>query len=164
MKKLLILVLTAVMIISLISCTKEEGKETFETSSYAPSERLETLKGLEALSDTIVYEPSENPINDYFDYYLGISELPEGVVDYVYFTSASTSVREAGVFKVADKKTADTLLAAFETRCENLASTFENYSPEDTAIAKGMKSGSFDNIVWFVAAPDSESIISAIEE
>lgn len=161
MKKVFI-VLTVILAIFLIACG-EEGAE-WTVSEYKPTDRVSALSETDALSNTIVYTPDVNPIDDYFDYYLGDTALLEGISDYVYFTSAETSVAEAGVFKVKDKATADALLEAFGARAENLAITYENYSPEDTARARGVKTGSFDDIVWFVASADNDSVISAISK
>lgn len=161
MKKIL-LVITLVLTLFVMGCGEDATEWT--VSDYSPSANAEELNAVEALSNTIVYTPDENPIDDYFDYYIGDVTLLEGITDYVYFTSAETSVAEAGVFKVADKATADALLSAFDTRAENLAATYENYSPEDTQRAKDMKKGAFDDIVWFVASSDNNSVISAIEK
>lgn len=158
MKKVLIL-FTLIFTVILTAC----GEDTqWTVSDYSPVERATELQSTEALSDTIVYTEGTNPIDEYFDYYLGDAALLEGIEDYVYFTSAATSVAEAGVFKVKDKATADALLEAFDTRAESLAMTYENYSPEDTERANNMKKGSFDDVVWFVASSDNDSVISVI--
>lgn len=157
MKKALVL-LTLVFALLLTAC----GEEQWKVSDYSPADKAAELQATEALADTIVYTAEGDPIDDYFDYYIGDAALLEGIEDYVYFTSAATSVAEAGVFKVKDKATADALLSAFDTRAENLAMTFENYSPEDTERANNMKKGSFDDVVWFVASSDNDSVISVI--
>lgn len=161
MKRLLIPIIL-IFTVFLIACTDEAAEWT--VSDYSPSAKAGELQSTEALANTIVYTADANPLDDYFDYYLGDTSLLEGITDYVYFTSAETSVAEAGVFKVKDKATADALLTAFDTRAENLAATYENYSPEDTERANNMKKGSFDDIVWFVASSDNDSVISAISE
>ncbi len=160
MKKLLTL-LSILALILCASCTREEAD--FQSSDYSPLDKLNALTQTEALANTIAYEPSVNPIDDYFDYYLGLDTVPDGVSDYVYFTSATTAVSEVGIFKVPDKETAQALLDAFKARGETLASVFANYSPEDTAIAENIQIGLFDDIVWFTATSDNSSIISIIE-
>lgn len=159
MKKSFIL-LALIFAVVLVSCG-ENGTQ-WTVSDYSPVEQISELQSTDALANTIVYTAVTNPIDEYFDYYIGDSSLLDGIEEYVYFTSAETSVAEAGIFKVKDQATADALLTAFDTRAENLADTYENYSPEDTAIAKNMKKGSFDDVVWFVASSDNNSIISII--
>ncbi len=160
MKKLLVS-LVLIFAIFLVAC----GEDTeWTVSDYSPSAKAEELQGVAALTNTIVYTADVNPIDDYFDYYIGDASLLEGITDYVYLTSAETSVAEAGIFKVKDKETADALLQAFDTRAENLAATYENYSPEDTAIAQNMTKGSFDDVVWFVASSDNDSAKAIIEK
>lgn len=161
MKKAFIL-LTVILAVFLIACGEEVAEWT--VSEYSPSDKASALSATDALSNTIVYTPDANPIDDYFDYYLGDTALLAGITDYVYFTSAETAVAEAGVFKVKDQETANALLEAFGKRAENLAVTFENYSPEDTAIAMGVKISSFDDIVWFVASADNDSVMAVITE
>ena len=151
-----------ILALFIIGCGEDATE--WKVSDHSPSALADELMSTDALSNTIVYTSDANPIDDYFDYYIGDSALLEGITDYIYFTSAETSVAEAGIFKVADKATADALLSAFDTRAENLAATYENYSPEDTQRAKDMQKGSFDDIVWFVASSDNSSVISIIEK
>lgn len=153
MKKIILLVL--VLTVFIISCSEE-----WTVSDYSPVDKEESLSQL--LDDTIVYTPEENPIDDYFDYYIGDVALLDGIESYVYYTSSQTKVCEVGVFKVKDKATADALLSAFDTKAENLAIVYENYSPEDTAIANNMQKGSFDDVVWFVATADNRPVIDII--
>ena len=168
MKKLLIAAFIVLALV-LVSCGENEEKSTNESdvtvSEYSPVSIKDTLATSPALADTIIYAPeTENVLDeDYFDYYFGSSELLSGISDYVYFTSATTAVREAGVFKVKDEKTKNALLEAFGARKENLKAIYENYSPEDVARADAMISGSFDDIVWFVATDDNNAIKEIIE-
>ena len=93
-------ILLAVLALSLVFITScAEDGVSFEDAKSA-------LFDAEALSKTIVYEPDgENALDaDYFEYYFSDGSLSELVEDYVYFTSETTSVCEAGVFKVKDKK------------------------------------------------------------
>lgn len=156
MKKALI-ILTVLLALFAVSCS-----EAWSESDYKPSDIQEELDALPALADTMVYTPDENPIDEYFDYYFGDTALLDGITDYIYYTSASTNCAEAGVFKVKDQATADALTEAFKTRGGNLAATFENYSADDTAIAEDLETGSFDDIVWFVASNNNEEVKSVI--
>lgn len=160
MKKLISFALILLTLLA-VSC-KEEG---IKESDYSPSAKEAELSALEVLSDTIVYRKgSDNVLDeDYFEYYFGDASLLEGVSDYIYYTSATTSVCEAGVFKVKDDETKESLETAFSTRKDNLVSTYENYSKEDVQIAENMKSGSFDDVVWFVMTTDNNSVTEVIE-
>lgn len=152
-----IFVLFALIIsVFLVSCGKDN--EVIKDSDYSPESKKEALMATEALSDTMVYTTSENPIDDYFEFYVGDPALLEGIEEYVYFTSAGTAVAEAGIFKVKDQATADALLEAFDTRKEALITIYENYSPEDVEKASNMKKGSFDDVVWFVASSDNAAV------
>ena len=165
MKKIIIATLILLALL-LCSCNEKTEEKSF-TESEASIEAYENeLTLLDALKDTIVYSPKgENALDkDYFDYYFSNGALLEKISDYVYFTSATTTVCETGVFKVKDEATKNALLSAFETRKENLISTYENYSPEDVKTAENMISGSFDDIVWFVITNDNEAVKQAIEE
>lgn len=146
--------------ISLISCT-----EKFPVSEYSPSDKKAELDALDALSDTIVHAHSTaNELDgDYFDYYFANSELLENISDYVFYTSATTEIRETGVFKVKNEETKRALLEAIDTRKENLIAIYENYSPEDVSRAEKMLKGSFDDIVWFVITDDNTSVKEVIE-
>ncbi len=169
MKKIIIATLI-LLALFLSSCNKEEVENTNDNTITASDISIENTKNelsaLDALSETIIYSPnSENSLDeDYFDYYFANSTLLEGIKDYVYFTSATTSVCEAGVFKVKDAETKEALLSAFETRKENLISTYENYSPEDVEVAENMTKGSFDDVVWFVMTKDNQSVKEVIEK
>lgn len=160
MKKLL-MILTVILAVLFTACTEDAPEWT--VSDYSPSAMETALSDTEVLANSIIYNEA-NPINDYFDYYFVDTALLEGITDYLFYTSADTSVSEVGIFKVKDKETADALLEALGTRAENLVATYENYSPEDTAIAQNMVKGSFDDIVWFAATADNDAIRSVIEK
>ena len=163
MKKILAILLLAFVF---ISCSDNAEKENFTESDYSIKDTTENLSTFALLSDTILYTPDgENVLDgDYFDYYFGNSELLEKISDYAYFTSATTAVCEVGIFKVKDNDTKEALLLAIEERKENLISTYENYSPEDVEIAKGLLKGSFDDIVYFAMTTENDSVKSAIEK
>ena len=169
MKRIIIATLI-LLALFLSSCNKEEVENTNDNTITASDISIENTKNelssLDALSETIVYSKgSENALDeDYFDYYFSDSSLLEDISDYVYFTSATTSVCEAGVFKVKDAETKEALLSAFETRKENLISTYENYSPEDVEVAENMIKGSFDDVVWFVMTKENQSVKEVIEK
>lgn len=165
MKKIIIVTLILLSLV-LSSCNEKTEVKDFTESNISIETYEKDLTLLDALSETIVYSPkSENSLDkDYFDYYFGNGDLFDSVSDYVYFTSATTSVCETGVFKVKNEDTKNALLSAFETRKENLISTYENYSPEDVETAKNMISGSFDDVVWFVITKDNNSVKETIEK
>ena len=168
MKKIFLVIL-ALLALTLVACDKEEKapeKSSFTESEISVSAIAKSLSDSDALADTIIYKNGgENPLDeDYFDYYFGNSALLSDVTDYVYYTSATTSVCEAGVFKVKNEETRDALLSAFDTRKENLMATYENYSPADVAIASDMKKGSFDDVVWFVMTKNNDAVKAIIEE
>ncbi len=160
MKKLISAALI-ILTLFLVSC-KEEG---LKESDYSIADKKASLSALEVLSETIIYEKDgENALDgDYFEYYFGDASLLEGVSDYIYYTSATTSVCEVGIFKVKDDDTKTALETAFTTRKENLVSTYENYSKADVQIAENMKNGSFDDVVWFVMTTDNASVTEIIE-
>ena len=164
MKKIsIILVLAMILSFALISCgDKKENDAEWKTSDYSPASKVEALTALPALADTSVFTANDNPIDDDFDYYFGDATLMDGIEEYVFFTSKKASVAEAGIFKCKDKKTAEALLKSFAERRENLSETFKLYSPEDTNIALNMKTGSFDDIVWFAATNDNQSVADII--
>ena len=160
MKKLISVALVILTLFA-VSC-KEEG---LKVSDYSVADKKAELSALELLAETIIYEKDgENVLNsDYFEYYFGDSALLEGISDYIYYTSATTSVCEVGIFKVKDGETKTALENAFTTRKENLISTYENYSKADVQIAENMKNGSFDDVVWFVMTTDNASVTEVIE-
>lgn len=168
MKKIIAVTLILLSLL-LVSCNKEEEKpqdSSITVSEVSPVSFTEELSTLDVLSETILYTPdSENPLDeDYFDYYFGDKELLSKVSDYAFYTSATTAVSEVGIFKVKDSEAKEKLLSAFETRKNNLISTYENYSPEDVEVASQMITGSFDDIVWFAATRDNGSIKAVIEK
>ena len=122
------------------------------------------LEGLEVLSDTIKYTPDgENKLDaDYLDYYFGNSDLV--AEDYIFFTSSGTSVCEVGVFKVSDKAVQKDFTDAFKKRGENLATIYENYSPDDTERAQNIKIGSTADYVWFSMTSDNAAVTDAINK
>ena len=159
MKKLIIITLILLSLI-LSSCNEKEEEKLFAESNISVETYEKDLALLDILNETIIYSPKgENTLDkDYFDYYFANGDLFDKVSDYVYFTSATTSVCETGIFKVKDEETKKALLSAFEIRKENLISTYENYSPEDVETAKNMISGSFDDVVWFVITKDNQTV------
>ncbi|MBQ7897091.1 MAG: DUF4358 domain-containing protein [Clostridia bacterium] len=167
MKKLIVITLIFLALL-LVSCNKEEkpADNGITISEISPVTFTEELSGLDVLSETILYTPSsDNALDeDYFDYYFGNKELLEKISDYAYYTSATTSVCEVGIFKVKDTEAKENLLSAFETRKNNLISTYENYSPEDADVASDMITGSFDDVVWFAATSDNASVKAVIEK
>ena len=163
MKKIsLILVFAMLLTLTLVSCGDKKESEEWKTSDYSPVSKVEALTALPALADTTVFTPADNPIDEDFDYYFGDATLMDGIEEYVFFTSKKASVAEAGIFKCKDKKTAEALLKSFATRRENLSETFKLYSVDDTNIALNMKTGSFDDIVWFSATNDNQSVTDII--
>ncbi len=168
MKKIIAVTLILLSLI-LASCNKDEEKPQdngITVSDVSASSFTAGLSGLDVLSETILYTPASDNVldEDYFDYYFGNKELLEKISDYAFYTSATTSVCEVGVFKVKDSEAKESLLSAFETRKNNLVSTYENYSPEDVEVANAMITGSFDDIVWFSATRDNGAVKAVIEE
>ena len=163
MKKIsLILVLAMIFTLTFASCGGKEETKTdnaeWKASDYSPVSKVDALKALPALADTIVFTPEENPLDDLYDYYFEEVTLGEGVVEYVYFTSAKTDVSEVGIFKVKDKAAAEAFLKGFEYRREVLINNSEGYFPEQIKLAENMSIGAFDDIVWFVATKDNKSV------
>ena len=158
-------VILAVLAVFAVSCNKNEENE-WTKSERSPVSLESELSELDVLSNTIVYKTDgENVLDaDYFAYYFGDEELLDGIEEYIYYTSATSTVSEVGVFKVKDEKTAQSLLSAFKARGENLEAIYENYSPADVAVAKGMQTGSFDDIVWFSATTDNDSVTAVVTE
>lgn len=163
MKKFIALLL---LVFVFVSCSNDSEKQNFTESDYSIKDTVENLSTFALLSDTILYLPDgENVLDaDYFDYYFGKSELLENISDYAYYTSATTAVCEVGIFKVKDSDTKDALISAIEERKNNLISTYENYSPEDVEIAKGLVVDSFDDIVYFAMTTENDSVKSVIEK
>ena len=148
-----------ILTVILVSCGENEEKtQELQESSLNMATVEASVMGL--LDDTILYsKDSENKLDaDYFEYYFGASDLLEGITDYFFYTSATTSVSEAGAFKVKDSDTAKALLAAFDTRCENLKAIYENYSPEDVGVAEKMIKGQNGNVVYFAMTKNEESL------
>ncbi|MBE6700899.1 MAG: DUF4358 domain-containing protein [Ruminococcaceae bacterium] len=170
MKKItiLLLLLTLIFTFNLVSCNKEENSENtaIEVSDYAFETVVESLLNEDVLSNVISYtKDGENVLDaDYFEYYFSDPALLEGISEYFYCTSATTSVSEVGIFQVKDSDTKESLLKAFDTRQSTLVSTYESYSPEDVQIAENMKKGSFDDIVWFVATTDNDTLSEIIKK
>ncbi len=163
MKNILKLILVATsLLLVLVSC-KEETVNTEEADIAGIRERLEEL---DATENTIAYsKDGENILDaDYMEYYFGDPALLDGIEDYVYYTSATTSVNEIGVFKFSDEGVKEELLKAFANRIETLASTFALYSKEDEDVALGYDSGSVGNAVYFVATKDNLPVIEAIRQ
>lgn len=141
----------------------EETPEALQESSLNMSTAETAVMGL--LDDTMLYsEDSDNKLDaDYFEYYFGNSELLENITDYFFVTSATTSVSEAGAFKVKDSDTAKALLDAFDTRRDNLKAIYENYSPEDVGVAEKMIKGQNGDVVYF-AMTKSEDKLKTIKD
>ena len=156
MKKI-ISVLLVIIAVFLVSCS---DTESFVTTDYSVDAFAD------AIPDGIVYQNgSERELDgDFLDYYFGNKDLLLEVDSYVFITSPTTSVNEAGVFKITSESARDTLIKAFETRRGNLIQTYTNYSAEDLAISEGMTIGSFDDIVYFIATPDNASIEALIKK
>ena len=163
MKKILVIFL-AIFAITLVSCNKEEVKNNTLPQNSINMINAENFVG-GFLEDTILYsERGENALDaDYFEYYFGNAGLLEGITDYFFYTSATTSVSEAGAFKVKNEETAKAMLEAFDTRRNNLISTYENYSPEDVAVAEKMEKGQNENLVWFVMTKDKDIVQTIID-
>ena len=159
MKKI-ILILSVILVLFLVSCDKSDA---FASSDYSVAETSISLSSV--LPDGIVYESgTERELDaDFTDYYFGNKELLNGVDSYVFITSPTTAVNEVGVFKVTSKEARDALLEAFNTRRDNLIQIHTNYSAEDLAVSENLKSGSFDDIVYFTATPDNEKIEALIK-
>lgn len=160
MKNILKLILIATALLTLlISCNSDEKSVDIATIT-------DSLNKLEAVENTIIYsKDGENTLDaDYMEYYFGDPALLDGIEDYVYYTSATTSVNEIGVFKFSDEGVKEELLKAFANRIETLASTFALYSEEDEDVALGYDSGSVGDAVYFVATKDNLPVIEAIRQ
>ena len=158
MKKLFA-VFFLILTVILVSCGENEEKtEELQESSLNMATVETAVEGL--LDDTILYsQNSENKLDhDYFEYYFGNSDLFDGISDYFFFTSATTSVSEAGAFKVKDSDTAKALLEAFDTRRDNLKAIYENYSPEDVGVAEKMIKGQDGNVVYFAMTKNEDNL------
>lgn len=160
MKKI-ILVLSVILALFLVSCDKSED---FVTTDYSVENTVNSL--MSTFADGIVYQNGgERELDgDFLDYYFGNKELLSGVDSYVFITSPTTSVNEAGVFKVTSESARDTLIKAFETRRDNLIQIHTNYSADDLAISKGTKIGEFDDIVYFIATADNCAVEELIKK
>lgn len=158
MKKI-ISVLLVILAIFLVSCDKEEA---FTSTDYSVEETSFSLTAV--FPDGIIYQNGTDREldEDFLDYYFGSKELLAGVSEYVFITSPTTAVNEVGVFKVTSAEARDALLEAFTTRRDNLIQIHTNYSADDLAVSKNLKSGSFDDIVYFIATPDNEAVEALI--
>lgn len=148
-----------ILALLLVSCGEnEEKREELQESSINITTVETVVAGL--LDDTMLYsDDGENKLDeDYFEYYFGNSDLLIGITDYFFYTSATTSVSEAGAFKVKDSDTAKALLEAFDTRRDNLKAIYENYSPEDVAVAEKMIKGQNGNVVYFAMTKNEENL------
>ena len=158
MKKLLVAIFLIITLL-LVSCGENEEKtEELQESSINITTVETVVAGL--LDDTMLYsDEGENKLDeDYFEYYFGVSDLLDGNTDYFFCTSATTSVSEAGAFKVKDSDTAKALLEAFDTRRDNLKAIYENYSPEDVSVAEKMIKGQNGNVVYFAMTKNEERL------
>ncbi len=158
MKKI-ILILSVILAIFLVSCDKQE---TFTATDYSVEEVSFSLTT--AFSDGIIYQNgTERELDgDFLDYYFGDKELLTDVDSYVFITSPTTEVCEVGVFKVTSANARDTLLKAFATRRDNLIQIHTNYSADDLAVSQNLKTGSFDDVVYFIATSDNASVEALI--
>ncbi len=158
MKKLFVTIFL-ILSIFLVSCGENEEKtEKLQESSINMSTTETAVMGL--LDDTILYsENSDNKLDrDYFEYYFGNGDLLNGITDYFFYTSATTSVSEAGAFKVKDSDTAKALLDTFDTRRDNLKAIYENYSPEDVGVAEKMIKGQNGDVVYFAMTKNEDNL------
>lgn len=164
MKKLLFVLLIAAGLL-LVSCSDNTQADSITPTDYSIETVAQELLALPELSDGIVYRNGTDRVldADYQEYYFGNGELLADGSEYVYIVSPTTSVCEAGVFKITSEEEKTALLNAFETRKGNLIQTHTNYSPEDLAVSEGLITGAFDDVVYFVAAPDNTPIEQAVK-
>ena len=166
MKKIVLFVAAILCLVLLVSCSSDSKDGKITVTDYSVQTALENCLDSSVFPESpIVYRNgSEKEFDgDYLDYYFGNSNLLEGVYEYVYITSPTTNVCEAGVFKITTSSAKDALLKAFETRRDALVQTHTNYSATDLEISKNMTIGSFDDVVYFIATTDNATIEALIK-
>jgi hypothetical protein len=170
MKKILFVLLAALLLLTSCAGTDTDkdktDENTLKASSYAVKDTVSALLESEVLADSIVYQNATDTEldGDYLDYYFGNSALLDGVDSYALLISPTTSVAEVGIFKISDEKAKTALKKAFETRKENLIQTHTNYSADDLAIANGLVTGSFDDVVYYVATTSNSEVEAIIKK
>ncbi len=166
MKKIILSVVAILCLVLLVSCSSDKSDGKITSTDYSVKETLDACLGSSLFPEApIVYQNgSEKEFDeDYLDYYFGNSKLLEGVTEYIFITSSTTSVNEIGVFKVNSASAKDALTKAFETRRDALVQTHTNYSATDLEISKNMVIGSFDDVVYFIATPDNGAVEALIK-
>ena len=166
MKRIILSVTALLCLLLLVSCSSGSKEEKITSTDYSTQE---TLNGFLESSlfpgPPIVYQNGSEKVldSDYLEYYFGNSGLLDGVSEYIFVTSPTTNVNEAGVFKVTSAAAKKALVKAFETRRDALVQTHTNYSETDLEISKNMTIGSFDDVVYFIATPDNSVVESLIK-
>lgn len=160
MKKIIV-ILSVILAIFLVSCDEADG---FVTTDYSIDDTASALS-IE-FPESITYQSgSEQELNeDFLDYYFGNRELLVGVDSYVFITSPTTEVSEVGVFKVTDEASRNALLDAFALRQDNLIQIHTNYSADDLATSENLKTGYFDDVVYFIATNNNEKLEAIIKK
>ena len=167
MKRIILCVTALICLMLFVSCSSESGTEKkLDATDYSVQETLNRcLESSLFPGPPIVYQNgSDKELDaDYLECYFGSSSLLEDVTGYVFITSPTTDVNEAGVFKVTTESGRKALIKAFETRRDTLVQTHTNYSATDLQISENMTIGYFDDVVYFIATPDNSVVESLIK-
>lgn len=79
----------------------------------------------------------------------------------VYFSSMATA-EECAIFKAADAKSVETLVAACKARQEAQVSAYENYVPTEVEKIENAIIGSADDYVFYIVSADNAKVTEVL--
>lgn len=183
MKRITIILLTIITVLTLLSCSNTILQNDIE-SNNTPSTTEKAVNN-PACADIAASLIESFDINaDEFDYYnhsQADKQLDEMVIslfygdaesldepdfshvtDYYLLVPITTAATEIGIFKVDDTANIDVMKQYFSNRAYARATTFAPYDEEESKKAQSVQIASHENYVWYIMTDSNFEIEAKI--
>ena len=154
MKKMMVLMLTAMVALVISACSNDKS-ETIEVKESAKEMADKMVTEVEQPAQI---ELSEEQLKDFYN--IDASKLEDFTVR---MPMMNVKTNEIAIFKVKDAKDVAEIEAAAKERAENVAKQFEQYLPDQYENAKNYKIVTKGNYVLMVISESADELIKVYE-
>lgn len=127
MKKIIAIILTALMCCAFTACSKDDGNGGGQQSSVAEKSAADKAK---ELLDAVTFPEMVSKDLEFAEYAMGIT--PDLISEYVLYVCGSGAMPdEFGIFVAASAEDANTIRSRLISRIDYQRETYSTYSPDE---------------------------------
>lgn len=146
MKRIIIFILSAFLILSAAACSDNSNKGSDASATDVAVSVKESVTFVDDM-----FEVSNEVVADFYN-------LPEGLTDFkVYMSASGATAEELAIFKCESKEVSEAVIKACEKRIENLKDKFEDYIPEEMVKIGNAVIEEKNGFLMFICANSTDS-------